>query len=471
MINAQYDEQIKKWIEDNKSWIIDEWIELCKIPSIKSESKEGAPYGEECARALENSAELFSKKGFFAKVYKESGYALAKYPQSEKTIGLFSHCDVVPVGEGWIFTSPFEPIIKDSHTLIGRGVEDNKSGIMLSLAVMMMARDLNLPIKSTLQAFIGSNEESGMEDIKAFAKEQVMPDISLVPDGTFPCSAGEKGIYHYWARSQEKLQKIKDFSGGEAFNVVLDKVEVTLENNEDIRAEIISKISGDDRFSLLENGVGLVLLVKGIAKHASVPEGSENAAYLAAEILKDCNSLSKVDRSLMKKVSRLTKSSFGEGIDLCFQDEFFGKLTMVNGMVRCENSQVMLSFDTRYGNIDAKEVEERTKKGFFELDFEVKEIENSSGFHLEDDKILKKLVEIYNEITQKDAKVFYMSGGTYARYLKDAISVGTFDGRPNNFPMPKGHGEAHQCDEMIDLDGFFEAVRIIMHYIIEIDKM
>ena len=37
--------------------------------------------------------------------------------------------------------------------------------------------------------------------------------------------------------------------------------------------------------------------------------------------------------------------------------------------------------------------------------------------------------------------------------------------------MPEGHGGPHQCDERIDLEGFFEAVRILTHYVIAADEL
>ena len=37
--------------------------------------------------------------------------------------------------------------------------------------------------------------------------------------------------------------------------------------------------------------------------------------------------------------------------------------------------------------------------------------------------------------------------------------------------MPEGHGGAHQCDEMIDIEGFFEALRVIIHYVLACDEI
>ncbi len=471
MINQNYDKQIKEWIEKNHKWIINDWISLAKIPAILSEPQKGAPYGSECAKALEASAELFRKKGFEAKVY-ESGYALANFGHGNKTVGLFSHSDVVPVGDDWIYTEPFEPVVKN-NTLIGRGVSDNKSGIMASLCVFMMARDLNFPMKKRLQAFIGSNEECGMEDIEAFVKEQPMPDFSFVPDGEFPGSIGEKGIYHYWALCGDKLKSIKEFKGGEAFNIVIDKVNVKISYSDELFKEISEKILHNSSFKLNCDSEFIYICAKGVAKHASEPDGSLNAAYMVSDMLSECNSLDDIDREIMTFTARLTKSGFGEGIGLLHEDDNFGKLTMVNGMADIEDGCLKLSFDTRYGSqISGDEVESRTIQAFEESGWVVQKDMNSEGFYISAESDAAKMIQsVYNEITGKNEKLICMGGGTYARHLKNAVSIGTEEGKPNGFEMPDGHGGPHQCDEMIDIDGFFEAVRILMHFILEYQEI
>ena len=82
---------------------------------------------------------------------------------------------------------------------------------------------------------------------------------------------------------------------------------------------------------------------------------------------------------------------------------------------------------------------------------------------------------IFAEITGEYHKSVLMSGGTYARKLKNAFSLGTSVILPERkdkvLEMPEGHGGPHQRDERIDIEGFFTAVRILLHYVIESDKI
>lgn len=476
MIDVNYDKVIKAWIEKNRDELLEDWIGIAKIPAIKSDAEGNAPFGVPCLEALRACSDMFGKYGFESALYSGNKYALAKYGDGEKTIGIFSHSDVVPANEeDWIYTKPFEPKVVDG-TLIGRGVEDNKSGIMAALCAMRIIKECDIPVKSKLVTFIGSEEETGMSDIEAFAKEQPMPDVSITPDADFPCSIGEKGIYHFWAKSDAALNEIVAFKGGEAFNVVLDKVTVKMKKREALKSEILQKIEGKDAFKLEESEDLLIFTAKGLAKHACEPEGSVNAAYLAAELLSDMENLADSDRKSMKDAKKILACPFGTSMGIDHDDIRFGKLTFVNGMVKVCDGKLMLSFDTRYGStLEGAELERRVDDAFGGLGWSVEKNSHSEGFSIPDDSpIPAALEEIYKNVTGFDQKSIRLGGGTYARKLKNAFSVGTFTmraDRENPFmEMPAGHGGAHQSDEKIDIEGFFDAVRIITQYIIAIDK-
>ena len=467
---------IENWIEKNKDEILENWIDICKIPSIKGEATTNAPFGIECARALKESVKLFDSENIIAECFEESGYGLATYGEGDKTIGLFTHSDVVPVGEDWIFTEPFNPIIKDG-ALIGRGSEDNKSGIIASLCVTKFLRDNDIKLKSKLQTFIGSDEECGMGDLINFLKEQKMPDVSIIPDADFPCSTGEKGIYHFWCKSRDSFSDIISISGGEAFNIVLDKVYTKIKYTDEIYNELQNKISDSDAFTLsADNGV-ITLLAKGVAKHASIPAGSVNAAYITAELLSKCKNLSDKDIKLMKNIKEILSSSYGETLDVYFDDVNFGKTTTVNGMVKTDDGKVCLSFDCRYGDgYSAEMIESNSEAVLNSKNFDITYKDNRAGFSIDKNSKFPVVFEkIYAEITGDNLKSVLMSGGTYARKLDNAFSIGTYvikkDRTTPVLKMPEGHGGPHQCDEMIDIEGFFEAVKILIHYVLACDDL
>lgn len=476
MINKELDLKFKNWIDNNKDRIIGQWMELCKIPSIKSEPADGAPFGINCAEALKYASEMFKSENIRAELYADSGYALATYGDGKKKIGLFSHSDVVPVGDDWLYTKPFEPIIKEG-ALICRGAEDNKSGIIAALCVTEFLRDNNISLKSTLETFIGSDEECGMGDLINYLKEQSMPDVSIVPDADFPCSTGEKGIYHFWCESKNSFDDIISIDGGEAFNIVLDKVMTKIRYSQKLYDELCSLIADKSEFILESDNEVISILSKGIAKHASVPDGSVNAAYLIADILCSCNNLSENDKNIMATVRDILSSSFGKSLNVYYEDPNFGKTTTVNGMVQTRDNKIALSFDCRYGDsYSSEELEKNCDDVVESSNFIVTYKDNRAGFSIDKNSAIPlKLEEIYAEMTGEKLKSVLMSGGTYARRLKNAFSIGTYvirkDRETSVFKMPDGHGGPHQCDEMIDIEGFFEAVRILLQYILACDEI
>ncbi len=476
MINKDLDLKFEKWIENNKDRIIEKWIELCKIPSIKSDSEESAPFGADCAKALKYASEIFDSDGITSELFAESGYALATYGCGKKKIGLFSHSDVVPVGEDWLFTEPFKPIIKDG-ALICRGSEDNKSGIIAALCVTEFLRDNNISLNSTLQTFIGSDEECGMQDLKNYLKEQVMPDVSIVPDADFPCSTGEKGIYHFWCESKDSFENIISVTGGEAFNIVLDKALTKIRYSNNLYNELTNLLGNRNEFTLESDGETISILSKGIAKHASIPDGSVNAAYLTAEILSECKSLCENDKKIMLNVKEILSSSYGKSLNVYHEDPNFGKTTTVNGMVQTVGGKIALSFDCRYGDtFSSEDLESKCDDVLAEKNFAVTYKDNRCGFSIDkNSEIPLKFEEIYAEMTGENLKSVLMAGGTYARRLKNAFSIGTYiikkDRATPVLKMPDGHGGPHQCDEMIDIEGFFEAVRVLLQYILACDDI
>lgn len=471
----KYNELLDKWISENKEDILHKWIELAKIPSIKSEAEDDAPFGISCKDALYKAAFYFEKEGFKTKINDRNTYALCSYGEGQKKIGLFSHSDVVPVGDDWIYTEPFSPVIIDG-TLIGRGVEDNKSGIMAALCIFRFLKDNKIELKNKLELFIGSDEECGMGDMKDYLKEETIPDVSLVPDADFPCSVGEKGIYHLMSESKNKFDSIISMDGGEAYNIVLDKVNIRLPYSENTLNELekITHRKENIFISVADNQISL--LVKGIAKHASIPEGSVNAALVASEILLECSFVSDNDKRILEAAKQMLSCHYGKGMGIEHNDPVFGRTTCVNGLCKTLEGKLRLSFDIRYGSTqNSAELEKAGDNSLEKFGFISIEKDNRPGFSIDENSPYPEIFEnIYAEVTGERLNRVTMSGGTYARKLKNAFSVGTYIIKKNRetpvFQMPEGHGGAHQCDECIDIEGFFEAVKVLLNYVLACDE-
>src|SRR5690606_24758186 len=79
-----------------------------------------------------------------------------------------------------------------------------------------------------------------------------------------------------------------------------------------------------------------------------------------------------------------------------------------------------------------------------------------------DDELVKKLLDIYSEMTGEDAEPITTGGGTYARALDYAVAFGAqFPGRPDL---------AHQKDEYIDIEALMLHTKMYARAIAELAR-
>lgn len=443
-----YRPQIHDYIQNHKKEIAETLKQLVEIPSVIGKAEKNAPFGRNCADVLKLTEELYSNNGFETELDQNSGYLLAYYGKGEKSLGLFAHADVVPVDDEWVFTNPFKPLEKDGF-IIGRGVTDDKAAVVISLYCAKILKELNIPFNSRLVMFTGANEESGMDDIRAYVKSHKAPDFSLVCDAAFPLFRGDKGILHFMATSNKKMEEVTDFYGGQAYNIVLGKA---------------SAVIG-----------GKTVTANGMSRHAALPEGSVNAGYLLSKRLADDNTLCESDRKQMKFISSLLEKYYGEIFGLEDDDAVFGKLTVINGIVKMTDGKIGLSFDMRYGmSADVENARTKIKEFFNKNNWSVEFFDKGKPFLMPlDDPYLKKCLDTYIKYTgDNNAQPYINAGATYARCLPKAVEIGTSVGGNGTLSgMPQGHGGVHQPDECINEEGLLNAIELTMLMLIECDKI
>lgn len=115
----------------------------------------------------------------------------------------------------------------------------------------------------------------------------------------------------------------------------------------------------------------------------------------------------------------------------------------------------------------------KTKIGEFfrQNNWSVKIISEKSPYIVSEDNIyLQRCLKAYKEFCETDVAPLHINAGaTYAGILPCAVESGSdlYGGNPEG--MPEGHGNAHQPDECINVDGFLKAVELILHMVLECD--
>lgn len=466
MVNQERFERIRQYFFDHKDQLIGDLAYLVSYPSVKSASENAdEPFGHDSAVCLEKTAALFASEGLTVSRYPSEGYALAETCPGEPSVGLFVHTDVVPVSDDWLFTEPFQPMYRDG-LLFGRGTKDNKGGAAAVLYGLKAIRDLGIRPKHNLLVFLGSNEEAGMDDIKNFAAHQPMPLFSLVPDGGFALCRGQKGILRIDVLTPPLLS-LSDFSGGSAYNVVMDECFVTAAVN-DLPQNLPEAITVSGKPGAYK------ITALGRSAHASTPWDGESALKVLVDFLLTL-ALPENDKAVLSAVAASLADHDGSAFGIKSKSELFYELTCANGIARSENGGLCYTFDIRFGDaLDEAVMLSRLTDWFARAGLKMT-IHSHSHCLLnpEDTPAVQAFLAGFRGLTfDKNAGTHVMGGGTYAYYLKNAYATGFLFAEPDeaSFSPGPGRGQAHQSDEFVKITQILSGGALLCELLLEVDE-
>ena len=459
--------KVSQWFEDHMDEMTEDIKRIVRFPSVADHNAkpEEGPFGQACRDVLEDMLAMGREYGFYTE-NKEYyvGTIGTEQPDWNNTIGMWNHLDVVPTGVGWAH-DPFDPYVKDGF-LIGRGVADNKGPAVAMLYIMRCLRDLNIPMKHDLCLFVGCDEEQGMEDMKYYTSKYPTPALSLIADTGFPVCYGEKGILQGKSITGILSDDIVELYGGNASNMIPDRAFMTLKK--ELTTEQVTALQ--EQFGeriIVTYGDGLLKLTAiGTSKHSAAPEGSINAIHELASLVGQTDLLCENDRKYMDFIAYATSDFYGQWADIAYEDEISGKLTCAGTVLKLNGHKASLLYNIRYSiTADAAYIQTQLAKTSTDHGCSFEPISDSApGYFPRERKVVDLLTDVFNELTGLDRKPYVMGGGTYARKLPNAVAYG-LGGVPRSEDAPrpiveKGHGGAHEPDEMVDLRNQLEAAKI-----------
>lgn len=462
-------EEIDRWIEENTDAFIHDLNRLVSIPSISAEGDEEYPFGVNCARVLDEAADIAAGYGFTVENHEYyCGSLLVKgTAEHPRRVGLFAHLDVVPLGEDWQYP-PLQCTLKDGF-LIGRGVGDNKGPGVCGLYALRFLKEHGIQLKNDVVLYLGLSEETGMKDIDYFCQTQQVPDFGLVTDTNFPVCYGEKGLFR--AKISRQVDgNLVSFQAGSVVNVIPSKAEAILKG---VSCEQVSSLmEGNDRIAVAVCEEGVKITATGISRHAAFPEGSVNAVYVLAEALTHSGILTGSGRETVESLMSLTADDYGHGSGIPYEDAESGKLTCVGSVAEMEHGKLTISFDVRYPvTVKGERVEEEFRKTAEGLGFEFESGGLSAPAYVPlDNPYIPLLCSICDYVQGKHYEPYTMGGGTYSRHLPAAIGFGPgVPDAPN--PFESGHGQGHQPDECVPLDMLLKGVKTYIISLMELDEI
>ena len=160
--------------------LLSEMVEIRSISSDKNHRDDV----DASAHFVQN---LFADLGLNTQVIKVAGgmpavVAHTEIDPSKKTVLLYAHHDVQPVGDLSMWnTEPFNPVLKEGR-LYGRGSGDNKAGVVVHYNVVKKLLE-DLPVN--IRIFIEGEEEIGsptMSDFIEQNREALEADVIVIAD-------------------------------------------------------------------------------------------------------------------------------------------------------------------------------------------------------------------------------------------------------------------------------------------------
>lgn len=439
-------EQLFSYIDNHTEEMISDLARLIRIPSVRGEAAENAPFGKEPAAALDEVLKICTEAGLAVRnidnyVGTADFYPADKVPE----LGVLSHMDVVPVGSGWS-VPPFELTEKDGK-LLGRGAIDDKGPAIAALYAVKAIKDSGLKLSKNVRLIFGTDEECGSGDLAYYRKKEQLPEMLFTPDGNYPVINAEKGLMRasYTGAVSDKIVSLK---GGTVVNAVPEYAEAILSG---VTVDPANYTFEGITLSAETCGENIKLTANGKSAHASLPEDGKNAVTALLTVVADVTG-----DSTIKALAEMFP--YGETDGTCAgikcADEISGGLTTVLSVIDCENGTITAKQDIRFP-IDktCKEIialiEEKAKsEGIaYSIDMAIEPHHVS-----EDSEFIQKLLSVYELVTGEKGYCVAIGGGTYVHETEGGVAFGAeFPGENNNM---------HGADEFITRESLIKNAKI-----------
>lgn len=470
MIDEKILKEVYDYIDDKQNEIIQELSDIASIRSVSDSFSDVKPFGQGCIDVLECMLNKGKKAGFQTHNYDNYIGSILLDHGAEDSLGIWAHLDVVPEGDNWM-SDPYTPIVRDGF-LFGRGVGDNKSAAIGAFYIQKAIRDLKIPMKHNLQVFLGTSEETGMDDIEYYVSNYPVPKFSFVPDAGFPGSCGEFGRVQYNLISRKALSnQVKELSAGTVFNIIPSHAYVVLEDDGNIDVSGIP----NDGYTVTHEKNTIKIEAFGLSRHAAGPEGGINAIHKLTKVLCNLPGLCQSDQAIFAFLTKVNDDCFGTFFNIDKTDEVSGQTVSSGTVLRMKDGFVSLINDCRHCVTDTNErIIENIKRISDTYDFDVEIKEQSKPYYIDkNSEIIQMITKTYQEYTGSlESELYIMKGGTYAGGIPNAVATGIClrGSQPVPDYIQPGHGGPHQPDEFIPIDGYIDGIKLLATIILNVDE-
>ena len=465
-----YQDKINAYFDDpaRRQQLVECISRLVRIRSVREEAQPGMPFGPGPAAALAEALKLAGELGFATKNY-DNYVGAVDFNDQETQLHILCHLDVVGEGTGWTVTQPYKPIEVDGM-LYGRGTDDDKGPAVAALLAMQAVRDLGVPLKKNVRLLLGTDEESGSEDIAYYYNKEPYAPCTFSPDGEFPVINLEKGSYKpvftkTWA-AESATPRVTEFHGGFRINVLPPEASCVVAGLSDEAARPYCEAAAAETgvtYELTQQGDDLHILCKGKGAHASTPEEGVNAITGLIHLL--CAlPLAKVgSTAALHALNALFPHGdcAGKALGIAQADEMSGPLTLAFSLLEMSDTGLSGQFDSRVpvcANEDnCKKV---TEASFAKFGFAAEGGMQEPHYTPADTPLVTTLLKCYEQYTGNKGECLAIGGGTYVHEIPGGVAFGC--------AMPGFNGNMHGPDEHTCIADQLTAAKIFAQAIIDL---
>ena len=426
------EEKIRHWMHGREDELVEALAPLIAAESTRSEAKPGMPFGEGPAKALDRALELARRWGF--RTENHEGYVgTADLNEHADGLHILAHLDVVGAGDGWD-TDPYF-LVRDGDLIYGRGTDDDKGPLVAALLAMRCVRELGIPLTKNVRLIMGTDEESGSEDIEHYYASHPFAPYSLSPDADFPVTNIEKAHYcprfsASWKRTEAPGVRVLALNGGIRVNVAPANCTCLLENADKAQLEaVLKQVSGETGVSLSAEFQGNTAKITavGVQAHASTPDEGKNAITATLQAL--C-ALPLAEGAAEETVRQLHEcfpygDNRGKAMGIAMEDKVSGCLTLTFSMVHLDSEGFWGIFDSRDPLCATEENTCRVteaRMAAFGWKCEGKlgpahAVDGNSDF-------IKTLLSAYETYTGRKGYCEAIGGGTYVHEIPGGVAFG-----------------------------------------------
>ncbi len=465
-IDSTLNNQIDRFIELHRAHIVRDICALVQIKSVKDAACPDAPFGQGIKDALDKALEISRELGFETdNCNNYCASASLKHNYTGPYIAFWGHLDVVPEGEGWVY-SPYEPALCDGH-IVGRGVIDDKGPAICALYALLFFAEHQYSLKYNYKVIFGTDEETAMEDVQYFKEHRPLPVFSIISDSGFPVCYAEKGIFHAEVEIPLVSDAIIHFSGGSVRNAVPAHARIQLK-----KSQIVNYRELPTEISLEDNESSVILSAEGKGAHAGHPEGSRNAIHILASFLAEAIRSENL-QACFKLIAEISGSYDGSNFNIKCSDDVSGKLTCVAGVLKYEENKITISLDIRYPvKINSAELVKKIRSFCNARGAALVNLSENKPYYVPpDSEIVLLFNSLYNDVMNSDVPPYYSGGGSYARKVPNALAFGPVLHTPAIKPEVIAHGGPHKADESLNIDDILLALKIYILSIFQLDKL